>query len=37
MYQHVTGEKYVAFENTAVGDSGSGNQVSAAVGIRTRL
>ncbi len=37
MYQHVTGKNYVAFINTAGGASGTGNQVVATVGMRTRF
>jgi general bacterial porin, GBP family len=37
MYQHVTGNNYVAFINTAGGGSATGNQVVATVGMRTRF
>jgi general bacterial porin, GBP family len=37
MYQHVTGNKYVAFINTAGGASATGNQVVATVGMRSRF
>ncbi|WCM24711.1 porin [Paraburkholderia bryophila] len=37
MYQHVTGQGYTAFINTAGGASSSGNQVVGTVGLRTRF
>jgi GBP family porin len=37
MYQHVSGNNYVAFVNTAGGASGTGNQVVGTVGMRTRF
>jgi general bacterial porin, GBP family len=37
MYQHATGDKYVAFINTAGGASSTANQVVATVGMRTRF
>ena len=37
MYQHATGDKYVAFINTAGGASSTGNQVVGTVGMRTRF
>lgn len=37
MYQHASGRNYVAMINTAGGASSTGNQVVAAVGLRTRF
>lgn len=37
MYQHVSGQGYTAFINTAGGASSTGNQVVGTVGLRTRF
>ncbi|CAM2156750.1 general bacterial porin, GBP family [Pararobbsia alpina] len=37
MYQHVSGNHFVAFVNTAGGASSTGNQVVGTVGLRTRF